>query len=164
MLPDFNLSDGADALVIATPTSSHVDMEQLVGRGIRIESVHPSKRAAVRAAQKAARAARFAQRDAHRTSALYESEGGKLPGERPSDPTRGPRGTHCATPFVTRTVRKFNHPRRDEGYRRRKRDEAVKQQEAANERIAANQLRLAGLRAKGESLPGQRPNPATVRK
>lgn len=156
--------DPKDSLVISAPSSSKVNYEQLVGRGIRIESAHPSKRAAVRAAQKAARSARFAQRDAHRTSALYESEGGKLPGERPSDPTRGPRGTHCAAPFVTRTVRASNHPRRDKGYRRWKRDKAVKQQEAANERIAANQLRLAGLRAKGEPLPGQRPNPATVLK
>lgn len=80
------------------------------------------------------------------------------------DTRKQPHGTARKDVFVSRTVRATNHPRRSPGWRRWKRSEAIKAQEAAAKRIADNRTRLAEMKAKGVPLPGQKPNPATVRK
>lgn len=80
------------------------------------------------------------------------------------DTRKQPVGVSRKDVFVTRTVRKCNHPRRDKGWRRSKRNEADMAQEALLNRQAENRARLAQLRMEGKPLPGQRLNPATVRK
>ena len=84
--------------------------------------------------------------------------------QRLKDGVKRQPGLVSKTPFVTRTVRFVNHPRRHAGYRRWRRSEAILKQEAAVERLVANQARLAGMRAEGVPLPGQQPTPATARK
>ena len=81
-----------------------------------------------------------------------------------ADTRKQPHGTARKDVFVPRTVRATNHPRRNKGYRRWKRSEAVKAQEAIATRQAENRERLAGMKARGEPLPGQRPGIETVRK
>lgn len=113
-------------------------------------------RQSVRQEQKLRRRAKLKQRDHHRDPLVTVG--------RPLDPTRAAKGYVEKRPYVRRTVRAENHPRRDPGYRRHKRVQAVLDQERLDNQRADNRTRLAILRMEGKPLPGQKPNPATVRK